>query len=311
MRKGVLAAAVAYTLWGILPVYWTAIQTVPALEILCHRLVWSLALLALLLAVRRQWAWLRQVHKRPRLLLTSLGSASLLGVNWLTYIWAVNAGHVVDSSLGYFINPLVSVLLGVLFLRERLRPWQIIAMGLAALGVLLFTLGLGAFPWIAFTLAGTFGFYGLLRKTAPLGSLEGFSLEMAALFPPALAYLVHLESAGTASFAHAGTVTSLLLALTGVVTTVPFLLFASAARRVTLATVGIMQYIAPTLQFLLGVFFYREPVSPARLVGFAAIWLALLLYSAEGFLEERRRRARPLSGGLVDAALAHQRQVDS
>lgn len=297
MRKGVLAAVVAYTLWGILPIYWKAIQTVPALEILCHRVVWSLPFVVLLLAARRQWAWLRQVWRAPRMLITCLASAGLLGVNWFVYIWAVNSGHIVDSSLGYFINPLVSVLLGVLFLRERLRPWQAVAIGLAATGVALLTLGLGAFPWIAFTLAGTFGFYGLLRKTAALGSLEGLSLEMAILFLPTLAYLVYQEAAGTASFGHAGTATSLLLAFTGVITAFPLLMFASAARRVTLATVGIMQYIAPTMQFLLGVLVYREPFSQARLVGFAVIWLALLIYSTEGVLEERRRRADVVLAG--------------
>jgi chloramphenicol-sensitive protein RarD len=297
MRRGVLGAAVAYTLWGILPVYWKAIQAVPAVEILCHRIAWSLAVVVLLLAARGQWVWLRQLRKSPRTLLASVASASLLGVNWFTYIWAVNSGHVVDSSLGYFINPLVSVLLGVLFLRERLRPWQVVAIGLAGAGVLFLTVGLGAFPWIAFTLAGTFGFYGLLRKTAALGSLEGLSVEMAFLFLPALAYLVTLASTGAASFGRAGAGTSLLLALTGVITALPLLMFASAARRVTLATVGILQYIVPTGHFLLAVLVFGEPFSQTRLVGFAVIWLALLIYSMEGAIEERRRRPQALPAG--------------
>ena len=291
MKTGVLAAIVAYTLWGILPLYWKALQSVPALEIMSHRTVWSLVFVLLLLAVRRQWAWVRQARKSPRTLLTFASTACLLGLNWTTYIWAVNAGHVVDSSLGYFINPLVSVLLGVLFLRERLRPWQGVAIGLAAAGVMFLTLGLGAFPWIALTLAGTFGFYGLLRKTAPLGSLEGLSLETALLSVPTLAYLVALEVAGTASLAHAGPTTSLLLVLTGVVTAFPLLMFAYAARQVTLATVGILQYIAPTLQFLLGVFVYHEPFTQTRLIGFATIWVALAIYSIEGLGVERKRRA--------------------
>ena len=297
MKTGVLAAIVAYTLWGILPIYWKALQSVPALEIMSHRTVWSFVFVLLLLTARRQWAWVRQARSSPKTLLTFAGSACLLGLNWTTYIWAVNAGHVVDSSLGYFINPLVSVLLGVLFLRERLRFWQGVAIGLAAGGVLFLTLGLGAFPWIALTLAGTFGFYGLLRKTAPLGSLEGLSLETALLSIPTLAYLVALQVAGTASFVYAGPTTSLLLALTGVVTAFPLLMFAYAARHVRLATVGILQYIAPTLQFLLGVLVYHEPFTSTRLIGFAAIWLALLIYSSDGLLVERRRRAGRLPAG--------------
>lgn len=298
MRAGVLAAILAYTLWGILPIYWKALQAVPSLEILAHRTVWSLLTVLLLLAVRRQWAWLRRPRREPRLLFIFAASACLLGGNWFTYIWAVNSGHVVDSSLGYFINPLLSVLLGVLFLGERLRMWQGVALGFALAGVLFLTVAYGAFPWIALVLAGTFGVYGLLRKTAPLGSLEGLALETAVLSIPTLAYLVVLESAGMGSFGHAGWATSLLLAGAGVVTAFPLLLFGFAAREVSLATVGILQYIAPTLQFLLGVMVYNEPFSLTRLIGFAAIWVALAIYSAEGLLAERRRRAvlRPPAG---------------
>ncbi len=294
MKKGILAAVVAYGLWGILPVYWKAVQSIPALEIMAHRTVWSLVFVVLLLAIRRQWAWIRRARQNPRLLLVFAASTCLLGGNWFTYIWAVNSGHVVDSSLGYFINPLFSVLLGVLFLGERLRPWQGVAIGFALAGVLFLTLGYGAFPWIALTLAGTFGFYGLLRKTAPLGSLEGLSLETALLSVPTLAYLVGLELAGRGAFGHAGLATSLLLAGAGVVTAFPLLMFAYAARNVTLATVGILQYIAPTLQFLLGVFVYEEPFTSTRLVGFAAIWIALAVYSVEGLMVERRRRSGAL-----------------
>jgi chloramphenicol-sensitive protein RarD len=290
MKQGVLAGILAYTLWGLLPGYWKAIQEVPPLEILCHRTIWSLIFVLLVLAVRKQWAWVKQVRTSPKTLLMSLGSACLLSLNWFTYIWAVNSGHVVDSSLGYFIAPLVNVLLGVLFLRERLRVWQTVAIGLAAVGVLSLTVGYGAFPWIALSLALSFGFYGLLRKVSPLGSLEGLSLETAALSIPAVAYLVFREATGSASFGHAGTATTLLLAGTGVVTALPLLLFAYAARQVTLATVGIMQYISPTFQFLLGVLAYGEPLTPTRLLGFAPIWLALVIYSVEGMTEEKRRR---------------------
>lgn len=292
MNRGVLAAVVAYGLWGFLPIYWKALQTVPPFEIMSHRTVWSLVFVLLLLALRRQWGWIQKVRQRPRILVTFLASTCLLGLNWFTYIWAVNSGHVVDSSLGYFINPLISVLLGVAFLRERLRLWQGVAIALAAAGVLYLTLGYGSFPWIALVLAMSFGFYGLLRKTAPLGSLEGLGLETALLSVPTLAYLLSLEVAGTASFGHAGLSTSVLLALSGVVTAFPLLMFGYAARHVTLATVGILQYVAPTLQFLLGIFLYGEPFSQTRLIGFAAIWLALLVYSLEGFLVERKHRAQ-------------------
>jgi chloramphenicol-sensitive protein RarD len=290
MKQGILAGVLAYTLWGLLPGYWKAIQVVPPLEILCHRTIWSLVFVLVVLAVRKQWAWVRRARSSPRTLLISLASACLLGLNWYTYIWAVNSGHVVDSSLGYFITPLVNVLLGVLFLRERLRIWQTVAIGFAAAGVLSLTVGYGAFPWIALTLAFSFGFYGLLRKISPLGSLEGLSLETAALSLPAIAYLIYREGTGVASFGHAGAATTLLLAGTGVVTALPLLLFAYSVRQVTLATLGILQYIAPTFQFFLGVLVYGEPFTPARLLGFVPIWLALVIYSMEGMREEKRRR---------------------
>jgi len=295
MKQGIIAGILAYTLWGLLPGYWKAIQVVPPLEILCHRTIWSLVFVLLVLAVRKQWAWVRQARASPRTLAMSLGSACLLSLNWFTYIWAVNSGHVVDSSLGYFIAPLVNVLLGVLFLRERLRAWQTVAIGFAAVGVLSLTVGYGAFPWIALSLALSFGFYGLLRKVSPLGSLEGLSLETAALSLLAVVYLVYKEGTGGASFGHAGAATTLLLAGTGVVTALPLLLFAYAARQVTLATVGIMQYISPTFQFFLGVLAYGEPFTPTRLFGFAPIWLALVIYSVDGMKEEKRRRLEPAS----------------
>jgi chloramphenicol-sensitive protein RarD len=295
MNRGILDAIGAYTLWGILPIYWKALQTVPALEILCHRTVWSLVLVLLVLAARRRWSWIATSLRRPRTLVLFFASACLLGANWFIYIWAVNSGHVVDSSLGYFINPLVSVLLGVIFLHERLRRWQAAAVVIAAAGVLYLTVGVGAFPWIGLLLAGSFGTYGLLRKTAPLGSLEGLALETALLSLPALGYLLTLEGTGGAAFGHESAATSLLLAGAGAVTAFPLLLFATAARSITLATVGILQYIAPTLQFLLGVLAYHEPFSPARLAGFAIIWLALAIYTGEALIHERHRRASSLS----------------
>lgn len=294
MNRGVLAGILAYTLWGFMPIFWKTLQAVPALEILSHRTIGAFAIILLLLALRRQWSWIQQVRRRPKMLLVFGGSAALLGLNWLTYIWAVNSGHIVDSSLGYFINPLLNVLLGAIFLRERLRPWQVLAVGLAAIGVLYLTLGYGAFPWIGLTLALTFGFYALLRKTAPLGSLQGLSLEAAFLSVPCLVYLIYLEGTGTGSFGHVETAIDVLLVLSGLMTALPLVLFAYSARRVTLATVGILQYIAPTFQFLLGVFLYGESFTLHQLLGFAPIWVALIIYSTEGLVMERRRRAGTL-----------------
>jgi chloramphenicol-sensitive protein RarD len=291
-KDGVISAAAAYALWGVLPAYWKAVQAVPPVEILGHRAVWSFVLLAAVLLTRRHWAWLRQAGKSPRTLVTYAVTGGLLGLNWGIYIWAVNAGHVVDSSLGYFINPLITVAFGVVFLRERLRPWQGVAIGLAAAGVIYLTVGYGAFPWIALSLACTFGTYGLLRKTAALEALEGLFLEMAYLFLPMLGYLVYLESAGKASFGHMGVGTGLLLALSGLITAGPLFLFNYGARRIPFTMLGMLHYLAPTGQFLLGVLAYGEEFSTTRLIGFGVVWMALLIFSLEGAIEDRRRRAR-------------------
>lgn len=288
MNKGVFYGVGAYLLWGLLPIFWKSLHHVPALEILAHRMVWSLAFVVVLLAAQGHWRWLVPVLKNGRVLLTFTVSALLLSLNWFIYIWAVNAGHVVETSLGYFINPLLSVLLGTLFLKERLRPGQIAAIVVAVIGVLYLTLHYGSLPWIALTLAGSFGVYGLLRKTAALNSLEGLTLETLVLFLPALAYLVYLELVGTAAFGHVSLSTTLLLIAGGVATALPLLLFASGARRITLTLMGILQYIAPTMQFLIGVFLYHEPLDSDRLIGFSLIWLALAIYSLEGILRSGR-----------------------
>jgi chloramphenicol-sensitive protein RarD len=287
-NKGILYAACAYVLWGLLPIFWKTLQDVPALEILAHRMVWSLVVVLLLLAYQRHWQWLRAVVQNPRILITFTTTALLLSVNWFLYIWAVNAGHIVETSLGYFINPLVNVVLGILFLRERLRFWQGAAIAVAVAGVLYLTINYGELPWIALTLAGCFGFYGLLRKTASLNSLEGLTVETLVLFPPALAYLLYLESIGRAAFGHVGGGTTTLLALAGIATAAPLLFFAAGARRITLTSLGILQYIAPTLQLLLGVFVYNEPLSVTRLIGFCLIWFALFLYTMEGLVHGGR-----------------------
>ncbi|WP_420645364.1 EamA family transporter RarD [Candidatus Leptofilum sp.] len=289
MNRGILYGVAAYGMWGLFPIYWKLLQHVPALEILSHRMTWSLGFVLLLLLVRRRWDWLKTAVHTPRTILLFIASALLLSVNWFVYIWGVNAGFIVETSLGYFINPLMNVLLGVLFLSETMRRGQWVAIGLAALGVIYLTVRYGELPWIALTLATSFALYGLLRKTAPLGSLEGLSLETALMFFPALGYLVYLEVAGTAAFGHVDMQTTMLLGFAGVATAVPLLLFAAAARRIKLATIGILQYIAPTLQFLIGVLIYHEPFSMDRLVGFSLIWLALLVYSGENIWFSRRQ----------------------
>jgi chloramphenicol-sensitive protein RarD len=292
VKRGIYYGAGAYLLWGFFPLYFKALQAVPALEIMFHRVVWSFLFLAALILARREWPQLKAAVARPRILFIYALAAVLLALNWLVYIYGVNAGQVVETSLGYFINPLVSVALGVIFLRERLRPAQWLPIALAAAGVLYLALQYGALPWIALSLAATFGLYGLVKKVAPLGALYGLTLETAILFLPALGYLVFAESRGAGAFGHLGWSGNLLLALTGVVTALPLLMFATAARSIPLYMVGILQYIAPTCQFLLGVLVFHEPFTPARVVGFSVIWAALAIYWLEGLLE-RRRGASP------------------
>lgn len=291
MNRGVVYALGAYTVWGLLPVFWKSLRTVPAGEILSQRVVWSLFFMAGLLTLRRDWGALKPALKDRATLLAVLLATALLAVNWLTYIWGVNAGYVVEASLGYFINPLVNVVLGVLFFREKLRLAQWLPVGLAILGVVYLTLSYGELPWIALVLAFTFAFYGLIKKTLRLGPFHSFTLEVGGMSLPALAYLLYLELAGQGAFGHQGGATTALLALTGVVTALPLLWFATAARRIPFSTLGLLQYVTPTLQFLLGVLVYGEPFTPARMVGFALIWAALLLYSLEGIVV-RRRTAR-------------------
>ncbi|HEY0846751.1 MAG TPA: EamA family transporter RarD [Noviherbaspirillum sp.] len=282
MNTGILYAASAYALWGVFPLYFKSLQEIPPMEILLHRMVWSLLFVMIVLAWRRQWSWLGGVLRQPKVLAGFAASAALLSANWFIYIWAVNSGHVVESSLGYFINPLFNVLLGSLILHERLRPVQWIAVAIAACGVAWLTWHGGSLPWIALLLAATFGLYGLLRKTAALGALEGLALETLLLFPLAFGYLMVLSLDGRTSFAAASTTSQLLMAAAGPITAIPLLLFASGARRIPLSLLGLLQYIGPTLQLLLGVWLYHEPFGGARLAGFALIWSALAVYSLEG-----------------------------
>lgn len=287
MHPGILYATLAYIAWGLFPLYFQLFKAVSPVEIIAHRTLWSLVFLAGVLVWRRQLAWLRPLLRQPRVLGVFALSALLLAGNWLVYVWAVTNGQVLESSLGYFMLPLVSVALGTVFLHERPRPGQWLAVAIAAAGVAWLTWQTGHLPWAALALALTFGFYGLLRKTAPLGALEGLSLETALLLPLALAYLAWTGKTGHAAWTHAGPGLLASLLAVGPNTAVPLLLFAAGARRIPLATLGLLQYISPMLQFVLGVWLLGETASPARLVGFGLIWAALLCYTAEGLWQQR------------------------
>lgn len=291
-NRGLWFAFGAYFIWGLFPIYWKLLKEVSALELIAHRIIWSFVMLGLVLTLTAQWGRLRTALNWRVIRIYAI-AAVLIGANWLMYVWAVNAGFIVETSLGYFINPLLSVLLGTLIFRERLRPMQWLPVGLAALGVGYLTLVYGRLPWIALSLAFSFGFYGLVKKLAPLGSLFGLTLETGILLLPAFGYLLFLEVDATAAFLRTGLTADLLMIGAGLVTTVPLLMFASAARRIPLSMIGIMQYIAPTLQFLIGVLVYKEPFSQAQFLGFAIVWVALSIFWFDGYAASRRARLAP------------------
>jgi chloramphenicol-sensitive protein RarD len=295
MSEGVWYAVCAYVCWGLFPIYWKQLDRVPALQLIGHRILWSFVMLAAIIGATRQWRSFRRASFNTPVLRIYAVAAALVTVNWFTFVWAVNSGYVVETSLGYFINPLVNVLFGVVFLHERLRLVQWIAIGLAAAGVLYLTALYGSLPWIALVLALSFGSYGLVKKKGLLGSVHGLALETAILTPLAMAYLMYVERSGEGALLHGGLRSDLLLLGTGAVTTIPLLFFASAVQRIPLSLLGVLQYIAPTMQFLLGVLLYREPFTPAQFVGFAMVWAALIVLGVEGFLVHRR--------GLVTAAV--------
>ncbi len=287
MRSGIIYAALAFFCWGLFPIYFHALGEVPPLQILAHRMLWSLAFLLILLLLRRDWKWL-QVVRQPRVFFSFVLSALLLSANWLVYIWSVMNHHVIEASLGYFINPLVNIVLGYLILKERMRPLQWAAIGVAALGVAWLTWQAGTVPWIALFLALSFGGYGLLRKTAALGPLEGLSFETIVLFPLAAGYVIWLTVHGQNVFINtASDTTRWLLIMAGPLTAIPLLLFATGARKIPLSILGLLQYLSPTLQFLLGVWLFKEAFSADRLVGFVLIWSALALFAGEGLLRRQ------------------------
>ena len=287
MNKGIWNGLAAYALWGFFPIYWKLLHEVPALEVIGHRISWSFILLIAVILLTGQWREFRSAVLSPKVIGIYILAGVILTINWLIYVWGVNSGFIVETSLGYFINPLISVLLGVLFLRERLRSMQWVAVALAAAGVLYLTITYGRPPWIALSLAVSFGIYGFVKKVAPLGSLYGLTLETTLVFPMALIYLVFVQSAGTGAFFHHGVFIDILLVGTGAVTSIPLLMFASAARQIPLTMIGVLQYIAPTLQFLIGVFLYHEPFDQSRLIGFSLVWLALIIFWVENYMSTR------------------------
>ena len=282
-RRGVLYAGSAFFLWGLVPLYFSALHLVSPLEIIAHRVLWSAVFLALLLAVSRGFGELQSVFARPRVLGMLGLSSALVAINWLTFVWAVSAGRLLDTSLGYFITPQVNAWLGFLFLRERLRPLQWVALALAAAGVMNQIWLLGTLPWIALVLAVSFGSYGLLRKQIRVDPVTGLLVETLLATPLAIAYLVHLWRAHALQFLHVSGSLDAMLVVLGIVTAVPLILFAAGAQRLRLVTVGFLQYIPPTMTFLLACFVYREPLGMARIVTFAFIWTGILLYVADNW----------------------------
>ncbi|SEG74048.1 chloramphenicol-sensitive protein RarD [Nonomuraea solani] len=299
LRRGALYGIAAYTMWGLFPLYWPLLKPSGAVEILAHRMVWSLLAVVAVLAIRHHWSWFRTLAGQPRKLALLTIAAILVTINWGTYIYAVNTGHVVESALGYFINPLVNVLFGVALLRERLRPLQWAAVGFGALAVLVLTLDYGRLPWIALTLAVSFGLYGLVKKRANVAATEALAVETLVLLLPALGYLVFLQTTGAATFGQAGAWHVVLLVGSGLITAVPLICFGAAAIRVPLSTMGLLQYIAPILQFACGVLVAKEVMPSSRWIGFSIVWLALALFTYDSIRAARaaarsRRSARAL-----------------
>lgn len=296
-RRGVLLGTAAYLIWGLFPLYWPLLAPATPLEILAHRIVWSLVFVVGVLLLRRRWDWLSRLrHDRRRLGLLVL-AATVISVNWGVYIWGVVSGHVVETSLGYFINPLVTVVLGVVLLRERLRPVQWSAVGLAAVAVVVLTVDYGRLPWIALVLAASFATYGLAKKQVAMPALESLAVETGLLAPAAAAFLVAVQVGGSGTFGHVPAGTTALLVGAGVVTAVPLLLFGAAAPRIPLSTIGLLQYVTPIMQFLLGVTVFHEAMPASRWIGFAMIWAALVGFSADSV-----RAARTRAPGAPDEA---------
>ncbi|MFC5667477.1 EamA family transporter RarD [Kitasatospora misakiensis] len=307
--RGLWYGFAAYGIWGLFPLFWPLLEPGAADDILANRMVWSLVAVVLLLIVQRHWGWIRPLLRQPRRLAMLGAAATVISVNWGVYIWGVNAGHVVETSLGYFINPLVTIAFGVLVLKERLRRAQWVAVGIGALAVAVLTVGYGRLPWIALTLALSFATYGLLKKTVGLSGLESLAAESLFMFPFALGYLVHLEVTGRGTFGHTvageyGWGHTGLLVLSGLITAVPLLFFGAAAVRVPLSVLGLLQYLAPVFQFLIGIAVFHESMPPARWAGFALVWAALAVLTWDALRRVRADRARTSAASAVTATTA-------
>ena len=294
-RLGVLSGLAAYSLWGLFPLYFPLLEPAGGVEIVAHRVLWSLVFIGLLLTVLRRWSQVRALVADRRRLLVLAGAAVLIAANWLVFVYGVNSGHVVETSLGYFINPLVSVLLGVVVFSERLRLLQWVAVGIAAVAVAVLTVDYGRLPWIALTLAATFGLYGVMKKVVRVEAAPGLFVETALVAGPAVVVLGVLHAGGEGTFGNAGAGHAVLLVSSGIITAIPLLLFAAAARRIPLSTVGLLQYLTPLMQLAIGVFVYDEPMPPARLAGFVIVWVALAVFTVDMLRHARAgsRRAAP------------------
>jgi len=287
--SALIAGIAAFTTWGLVPIYWKLLKAVPATEILAHRFVWTSIFLIALLSWQQRWTEVETNVRSRQARLYCLASGSMIAMTWFLYIWAVNIGRVIETSLGYFMTPLMNVLLGAIFLRERLRRWQLVSVLLGTIGVFNLTFGYGRFPWVALSLCTTFGLYGLLRKKSGTAAIPGLFIETVLLVPLAIAYLIFLKTNGQLLFGSADISFSILLVSTGIVTALPQVWFGHAAQHLRLTTLGFLQYLAPTGTFFLGVFAYHEPFTRNHLVTFALIWIALAIFTGEAVMQWRRR----------------------
>ena len=287
--SALIAGIAAFTTWGLVPIYWKLLKAVPATEILAHRFVWTSIFLIALLTWQQRWAEVKTNIRSRRARFYCLASGSMIAITWFLYIWAVNIGRVIETSLGYFMTPLMNVLLGAIFLRERLRRWQLASVLLGTIGVFNLTFGYGRFPWVALSLCTTFGLYGLLRKKSGTAAIPGLFIETVLLVPLAIAYLIFLETNGQLMFGSADISLSILLVSTGIVTALPQVWFGHAAQHLRLTTLGFLQYLAPTGTFFLGVFVYHEPFTRNHLITFVLIWIALAIFTGEAVIRWRRR----------------------
>ncbi len=293
-KKGLLYAFLAYLTWGLFPIYWKLLHQVDAVQLIGHRITWSFIILMIIIFVTRQFRDFKKAAINRQVITIYFFAAIMIAINWLVYVYGVNANYIIETSLGYFINPLLSVLLGVFFLHEKLRPFQWVSVAIAAIGVIFLTFVYGQIPWIALSLAVSFATYGLLKKLAPLGSLYGLTIETGLLFIPALIYLIYLDMTGSGAFMRQTPVTTYLLMGAGVVTTIPLLLFASATKNIPLSMVGIMQYLTPSMQLILGIYIYGEKFDQSHFIGFAIVWLALIVFVIEGFWMRKTVSTQPI-----------------